>query len=154
MQREGEHYAEYINKLRYVRFVNDYTRAELLLDLAACDMRKLYDHLPKGAMSTSMLCLYVDRIAHGLQRMHERGVVHRDLKMENIFIGLQEPYWPVIADMGLAIQLRMDSGGKLVPEGSRDRLNDTANSERPYISPEAMKTAVCQLCCYIVTSII
>jgi serine/threonine protein kinase len=41
-------------------------------------------------------------IAEGLSHMHDMGVMHRDIKMENIMFRSQDSLEPVIVDLGLA----------------------------------------------------
>ena len=42
-------------------------------------------------------------IAEGLSHMHGLGVMHRDIKMENVMFRSQESLEPVIVDLGLAV---------------------------------------------------
>lgn len=41
-------------------------------------------------------------IAEGLKYMHDLGVMHRDIKLENIMFRSKDSYEPVIIDFGLA----------------------------------------------------
>ena len=43
---------------------------------------------------------YIRVIAIGIKHLHDHGVIHRDLKLENIFLGANG--YPLIADPGLA----------------------------------------------------
>ena len=46
-------------------------------------------------------------IAEGLKHMHERGIVHRDIKSENILLSdVTESSRPVICDFGCAKVLK------------------------------------------------
>lgn len=42
-------------------------------------------------------------IAKGLTYLHQLGIAHRDIKLENILFRYQDSYEPVIVDFGLAV---------------------------------------------------
>src|ERR1039457_2691776 len=46
----------------------------------------LRDRLRNGALSSRKAVEYAQQIARGLAAAHEKGIVHRDLKTENLFI--------------------------------------------------------------------
>jgi len=47
------------------------------------------------------------KVAHGIEAAHKKGVIHRDLKPQNIM--LTSDNWPYVMDFGLAKALRGDS---------------------------------------------
>lgn len=100
---ESKHYEEYINIIRYARFTS--TGIYLLMDLSPANLKDITEHIPKSAMSEHMACRYIDYIAHGVQALHDRNIIHRDIKLENILLSMREPYHPLIADMGNAKQV-------------------------------------------------
>ena len=57
----------------------------------------------KGAFSEETAAIYFKQIALGVKFMHDRNVLHRDLKLSNIMI--TEDKRCKIIDFGLAIQL-------------------------------------------------
>src|SRR5205823_3720536 len=57
-----------------------------------------------GQTDPRTLVLLLASVAWAVHEAHDRGVVHRDLKLENILIDFSEDgeIWPVIVDFGLA----------------------------------------------------
>src|SRR5262249_50709604 len=53
-----------------------------------------------GPIATPEIVRIAAEVADGLSYAHEQGVIHRDLKLENILIGLDRQ--PKISDFGLA----------------------------------------------------
>merc|ERR1719424_2670753 len=75
---------------------------------------------------------YISRLAAALAECHERGVVHRDLKLENVMLCAEDPKGIRLIDFGLAVQLELDASGKVV-EGQL--LTDSAGTQA-YRAPE------------------
>jgi serine/threonine-protein kinase len=80
----------------------DYTddvRPYLVMErLTGVDLR---DELAKGRLPVGRALRYVREAANGLAAAHERGIVHRDVKPENLFLVLPERSIKVL-DFGLA----------------------------------------------------
>jgi serine/threonine-protein kinase len=55
----------------------------------------------RGALAAELAVKLLLPIAHGLAATHERGVVHRDLKPDNLFLALDGRIAPKIIDFGL-----------------------------------------------------
>ena len=74
-------------------------------------------------------------IAEGLKYMHSFGVMHRDIKMENIMFRSQDSLEPVIVDFGLAaiseeepyLFYRCGTPGYIAPEIITMQENQTIN---------------------------
>jgi tRNA A-37 threonylcarbamoyl transferase component Bud32 len=70
------------------------------------DGRNLRDHIARqGALEEKEAVAILKKTAAALQRAHEEGVVHRDVKPENILITRRTPHRPSevkVADFGLA----------------------------------------------------
>jgi serine/threonine protein kinase len=66
----------------------------------------------------------ITRVSHAVQHVHDHGVVHGDLKPQNILIDLKGQ--PVVVDFGLARIL----------ENQRSRTDSLLGGTLPYLSPE------------------
>jgi Protein kinase domain/WD40-like Beta Propeller Repeat len=65
--------------------------------LEGCPLRA---YLRPGLLSFRQAVDYATQLCRGLQAIHERGIVHHDLKPENVFV--TEDGWVKILDLGLA----------------------------------------------------
>lgn len=82
----------------------------------------LYKVLKSGVMEENSSKPMFTGILNGLLRMHERGIVHRDIKTENILLDAGDV--PMVADFGLACYItdeaqmtrRCGSAGFVAPE--------------------------------------
>ena len=71
----------------------------LVLELATCD---LHQHLRRvGCMSAPVARAVMVQVASGLAHLHARGIMHRDLKPQNVLI--KEDGCVQLADFGLAM---------------------------------------------------
>lgn len=66
--------------------------------------RTLADELTKGRMAPSRACHIAMQIARGLQAVHDKGIVHRDMKPDNVFLLQQDGSadFVKIVDFGIA----------------------------------------------------
>jgi serine/threonine-protein kinase PpkA len=83
----------------------------------------------RQGMSVEEALDLVEKIADCLDAVHSRGVVHRDVKPENILF--HKDGTPILTDFGIAKQLAYDA--KLT-------LDDTALGSPFYLSPEQAET--------------
>jgi WD40 repeat protein len=85
----------------------------------------------RGPLPIAEACDYVRQAAFGLQHAHERGMVHRDVKPDNL---IRTPAGQVkVLDFGLAA-LRGESGGELTEENAVMGTPD-------YMAPEQAEDA-------------
>ncbi|KAG8835042.1 hypothetical protein FRC17_005664 [Serendipita sp. 399] len=75
-------------------FITD-THVAFIMNLASCDM--CYLQLP---IAEDIARIYLAQITLGLQFLHSQGIIHRDLKLNNILLGPDGNV--LIADFGLA----------------------------------------------------
>jgi serine/threonine protein kinase len=77
----------------------DFSRLELMMDLYDCSLRKwIDDNIDSETYRTDMLIIMRD-VLLGLTELHDRGLVHGDLKPGNILIR-KEPLGAVLGDCG------------------------------------------------------
>lgn len=87
--------------------------------------RSLKDHVEDaGVLSTELVVTLGLLLAEGLGKIHQEGLLHRDLKPQNILLG---PDGPKVIDFGLAVLVDRDH-----------QLTETgiAVGTPPYMSPE------------------
>lgn len=72
-----------------------------------------------GRLSISLALTIAHQLAEALAVAHRNGVVHRDVKPSNVFLGEREgdPGWVKLCDFGLA-KLRSDDGGGPTQSGA------------------------------------
>ena len=79
--------------------------------------QELADVMDEGKMSAAEAAPYVEQICAALQAAHDHGVVHRDLKPQNIFVLDRDPLAIKILDFGIAKLLETEGGAGLTQTG-------------------------------------
>jgi serine/threonine-protein kinase len=85
-----------------------------------------------GPLPPVQACGYVEQVAHGLQQLHERAMVHRDIKPRNLLVTAREQQVKIL-DLGLVLFLRGDEQQDTVEELTRCV---GVMGTRPYMAPE------------------
>lgn len=108
-EEEGASEAQMLRKLHHpainvlINVVPGARLGCLVLHLEYCKHGNLFDYLirnPDPVSTSPYLLLWLDQLLTALVHMHEKGVVHCDIKAENIFIKSAKQV--VIGDFGLA----------------------------------------------------
>jgi len=66
----------------------------------------------QGITNEILLISIVNQVSKGLMRMHEKGIIHRDLKVENVILG-KDFQWKII-DLGSSTKVAINSELDLV----------------------------------------
>lgn len=93
---------------------------------------ELFDRLiDSGNLSEKAVRPFAKAMLEGVKHCHARGVVHRDLKLENIMLCAEDPFAVKLIDFGLAAIVGVDSTGKPNAELLRDPVGT-----KSYRAPE------------------
>jgi len=98
---------------------------------------ELFDRLiDSGNLTERAVAPYFKGIVEGLLHCHARGVVHRDIKLENVMLCAEDPHVIKLVDFGLAVRMpsKADGGGGF-EEGAL--LYDKVGS-KSYRAPEVL----------------
>jgi len=102
--------------------------------------RALSDHIRTGdRFSPEDVTAIARGLAHGLEAAHEAGVLHRDLKSDNVLLAPRSlgGFRPVITDFGLAAAANSNgTRGQLCPSGT-----SATYGTFPYVAPERLRGA-------------
>jgi len=92
---------------------------------------ELFDRLiDSGSLSERAAWPYTKAIAEALRHCYSKGIVHRDLKLENVMLSAEDPHAIRLIDFGLAARLNMQDG-KVVDTTLKDNAGTQA-----YRAPE------------------
>merc|ERR1711971_708134 len=108
-EQETHESLDHKHVLKMVEVIESHAIKYFVLELAHCNLSQLhYDRreLQGPEFKDDEIRTFLCQIVHGLQYLCERGVVHRDMKPENILLDKRCDI--KIADFGLAKQLKDD----------------------------------------------
>lgn len=110
----------------------------------AQSLHLITDHLPGGELSKAVEAAHINKeplkqpwiravfhqVCEGVAYIHGKGVMHRDLKLDNIMLGSTEPPEAIIIDVGLA---------ELFPTSRADTYHSSApTGSIPTMAPEVL----------------
>ena len=118
--------------------------------------RTLASDIKKGPMDALRVCRIGAQIARGLQAVHDRGIVHRDMKPDNVFLLTQDrnPDFVKIVDFGIAkaggatdsaLAQAQDLAATMAPTEAAGMVETMAGlilGTPPYMSPEQCKGGI------------
>ncbi len=88
------HVFDFFEENNTVYFAMEYIAAESLLDLIT-EYRRLQDKMPEY-----LAIEIIEKVSISLQKVHELGILHRDIKPHNILVG--DKWKPYLIDFGIA----------------------------------------------------
>ena len=101
---------------------------QLSLVMEYIDGKELKDLIPQGGMSIDEVVRLLNPIASALDYLHEKGIVHRDMKPANVRV--KPDGTPVILDFGIAKDTNETDSGMT--------QTGTAMGTQTYMAPEQM----------------
>lgn len=110
--------------------------AYIVLEL--CTGGELFDRLTDfGRVPEPNASAYLRGLLEGVRHLHSRGVIHRDIKLENVL--LMEDGTVKLVDFGLAAELAVNADG--APLNVNALLRDVVGSQS-YVAPEVRSAAL------------
>mmetsp|Transcript_68852 Transcript_68852/g.153664 ORF Transcript_68852/g.153664 Transcript_68852/m.153664 type:complete len:343 (-) Transcript_68852:448-1476(-) len=121
-------------------FHKDERFAWLFMELATGG--ELFDRLiDSGNLSEKACWPYAKALVEGVLHCHNHGVIHRDIKLENIMLSAEDPGAIKLIDFGLAAQMKAGADGKPVFEklyesvGTKSYRAPEINDKSGYMGP-------------------
>lgn len=104
-------------------------RRNIHLVLENAGKKNLMDIISKKSLSTETIKSYFKQLVEAVHYLHNHGIVHRDLKLENVVIGGGESPVVKLVDFGFAAE---------IPQKGSQLLRDICGTPN-YMSPELCK---------------
>lgn len=128
-------------------FIGYVLQPELIIVTQWCKGRSLYKHLHVEDSRTFTNCEIKDialGIAQGMEYLHAKHIIHRDLKSNNIFIHDEDNLTVKIGDFGLATFKTRGEGGQQIyhPTGSILWMAPEVIKTKPGVNPFTFESDV------------
>lgn len=128
-------------------FIGYVLRPELIIVTQWCKGRSLYKHLHVEEGRTFSNCEIKDialGVAQGMEYLHAKGIIHRDLKSNNIFIHDENDLTVKIGDFGLATFKTRGEGTQQIfqPTGSILWMAPEVIRTKPGVNPFTFESDV------------
>ena len=120
---------EKLNHPRIMRVYRDENRVRVYMVMEWCEGRLLRNVLDEGRISHDRAIRITVEVLEALQYAHDHGVVHRDMKPENVMVDADDNI--KLIDFGIAA----DAGARRLTYANITAMLGTPN----YISPEQVK---------------
>ncbi|MGH0167117.1 UNVERIFIED_CONTAM: hypothetical protein FKN15_052514 [Acipenser sinensis] len=118
------------------------TRRTLVLILDICSNQELLDHLlTKGSVTENEVKVFIHQVLEGIEYLHNKNILHLDIKPTNILMVLPEREEIRICDFGLAQQLDLTK-----PQYSTSGSPEFVAPEIVCQSPVSKATDICLTC--------
>lgn len=99
----------------------------LVMELMGKSLEDLFENLPSKKMSVRCVCNIAIQLIENLQFIHDKHIIHRDIKPDNFVIGKGEKSkYIFILDFGLAKKFRSSTTLKHYPMVKKKKLTGTA----------------------------
>jgi eukaryotic-like serine/threonine-protein kinase len=123
------HYIHHEAIVRYYIFSHDPGTGRHYLAMEFVDGQPLSELLQRGPLGVAAVCVLKERLAAGLNAVHQHGIVHRDLSPDNVLIPAGDLAKAKIIDFGIARSTRAGDG-TIIGSGFAGKNN--------YVSPEQL----------------
>ena len=107
----------------------------MIMQLLGKSLENLLKESQNKKLSVKTVCLIGLKIVPILKFIHDKHIIHRDIKPDNFAIGYEDPCQIYILDFGLAKKFRSSKTLKQIPMIKHSRLTGTAR----YASINALK---------------
>ena len=107
----------------------------MIMQLLGKSLESLLKHSKTKKLSLKTICLLGIEIVPILKFIHDKHIIHRDIKPDNFAIGYDDPCQIYILDFGLAKKYRSSKTLKQIPMVRHSKLTGTAR----YASINALK---------------
>src|ERR1700722_12607330 len=99
--------------------------------------RPLKAVIPTGGLKTTEVLNYGAQLAGALAHVHQRGIIHRDVKASNVIITPKGK--AKLLDFGLATRVRQTSQEQQSASWSSKEYSVAMGGTVPYMAPEVLR---------------
>jgi tRNA A-37 threonylcarbamoyl transferase component Bud32 len=103
-----------------------------------CAFGSLRERMARGPIATADLVDIVRQVAAALVAVHDAGLLHRDLKPDNVLVRREKPLELVLADFGIASVIdatqRFTSAARTLPYAAPESLSGVIDGKSDYWS--------------------
>ena len=105
---------------------------------------ELFDRVvERGRLPEAEVAHIIRKLAYALDALHRHGILHRDIKLENIVLDQEDDF--KIADFGFATEAEQGAAAKKVPSAQSNKLAGTLGYCAPEVLREHLYTPACDV---------